>query len=271
MSRYLLALAVAAVVAGGASSAAAQDKRPPTAENTGASPTPKSPPKIERGMVTVTEDNIQLSCYLARQVKYEPMPGLLLVHEWWGLNDWVKKQADRYAEQGYVVLAVDLYRGEVAQDAEHAHELMRGLTDERALADLRAAFTFLHEHNATRGQPVGVMGWCMGGGYALRLAIAEPKVACTVICYGKPVTDVEQLRRIKGPILGIWGARDRGIEVQPFKQALDKAEVRSTHRIYPHVGHAFLNETNKDSFKKEQAVKAWEEIDRFLTKELKKR
>ncbi len=271
MSRDLLSTVLAAVVACCASVAGAQDEQPPTPEKNVARAAQTAPPKIESGMVTVTEDNVKLSCYMARQVQYEPMPGLLLVHEWWGLNDWVKKQADRYAAEGYVVLAVDLYRGEVAKDAEHAHELMRGLSDDRALADLRAAFTYLHEHNATRGQAVGVMGWCMGGGYALRLAIAEPKVACTVICYGKPVTDVEQLRRIKGPILGIWGARDRGIEVQPFKQALDKAGIMSTHRVYPHVGHAFLNETNKDSFKEDQAVKAWEEIDRFLTKELKKR
>ena len=229
-----------------------------------------SPSTIVWETVTVTQGDAKLSCYLARPLSKAMAPGLLLVHEWWGLNDWVKQQADRYAEQGYVVLAVDLYRGEAATDAEHAHELMRGLADDRALADLRASFAYLAGYKATKGKPVGVMGWCMGGGYALRLAIAEPQVACTVVCYGKPVTDVAQLRQIKGPLLGIWGAKDRGIEVEPFKKALDEAKVHATHHIYPGAGHAFLNVTNKQGYNKEQAEKAWKEIDGFIKAVLKK-
>src|SRR5207253_4769482 len=135
--------------------------------------------------------------FVARPAGDTPRPGLILVHEYWGLNDWVKQQAMRFAEMGYVAVAPDLYRGEVAKDAEHAHELMRGLTDERALADLKAAFDWTASRSFSAAQPreaqgvrsrgtapvpLGVIGWCMGGGYALKLAIAEPKVACTVVC-----------------------------------------------------------------------------------------
>jgi carboxymethylenebutenolidase len=221
----------------------------------------------ETPFLSATPDS-KMKCYLARPADGQPAPGLILIHEWWGLNDWVKQQADRFAEQGYVALAVDLYHGEVAADSEHAHELMRGLADERALADLKFAFKFLSGHKYTKGKPTGAIGWCMGGGFALKLAIAEPRLACTVICYGRPVLEVNQLRQIKGPILGIWGANDRGIEVEPFKEALREAGVKSTHTVYPGAGHAFLNENNKRGYNSEQAAKAWKEIEAFLGKHL---
>ncbi len=235
---------------------------------------------IERG-------DAKFACYLARpetRAADKPLPGLILIHEWYGLNDWVKQQAVRFAERGYVALAVDLYRGEVATDGEHAHELMRGLPDERAVADLQAAFDWLSKHEAVRGRAndaaasskdgsnaskIGAIGWCMGGGFALKLAIAEPRLDAAVICYGRPVTDVEQLKKIKCPLLGIWGATDRGIDVEPFKKALDDAKVKATHHVYPGAGHAFLNENNKRGYNKEQAEKAWKQIDKFLADLLK--
>lgn len=229
-------------------------------------PAPKKSgePKITTETITLGTGDAKFNCYVARPAGDKPAPGLILIHEWWGLNDWIKKQADRYAALGYVAIAPDLYHGEVAKDAEHAHELMRGLADERAVADMKVAFEYLSKHKQVAGKPIGAMGWCMGGGLALKLAIAELRVACTVICYGKPVTDVDQLKKIKGPLLGIWGATDRGIEVEPFKKALDEAGAKHTHHIYPGAGHAFLNETNKRGYNKEQADRAWKEIDGFL-------
>ncbi len=229
-------------------------------------------------MISVRD--VRINCYLARPANAGSVPGLVLVHEWWGLNDWVRQQADRFARRGYAALAVDLYRGEVAHDREHAHELMRGLTDERALADMRAAFDYLAGPGSSAkdksggegdipagvcaGRPVGVIGWCMGGGQALRLAIAEPRVGGTVVCYGRPVTDVEQLRRLRGPLLGIWGQMDRGIEVEPFRKALEEAGVRATQHVYPGAGHAFLNENNSRGYNAEQAAAAWKDIATFL-------
>lgn len=250
---------------------------------------PSSAPIIHTEMVTLQRGGEKLACYVARPADGKPAPGLILIHEWWGLNDWVKKQADRYAAMGYVAVAPDLYRGELAKDAEHAHELMRGLADERAVGDMKAAFDWLSSapsplkaqgdqsgsskgraegdaaaRGLAHGKPIGVMGWCMGGGFALKLAIAEPRVACTVICYGRPVLDVAELKKIKGPLLGIWGGTDRGIEVPPFEKALKEAGVKAAHHVYPGAGHAFLNETNKRGYNKEQAKKGWKEIDGFL-------
>lgn len=227
--------------------------------------------QIEKSTISLGEGDGKFSAYFAKPRTDEASPAIILIHEWWGLNDWVKKQADRFAEMGYVAIAPDLYRGEVASDAEHAHELMRGLPDERAVADMKAAFEFLAKHDAVKGKPIGIIGWCMGGGLALKLAIAEPRLACTVICYGRPVTEVEQLRKIKGPILGIWGETDRGIDVPPFEKGLKEAGVKATHHIYPGAGHAFLNETNKRGYNAEQAKRAWGEINGFLQKELSAR
>ncbi|HVO32807.1 MAG TPA: dienelactone hydrolase family protein, partial [Elusimicrobiota bacterium] len=220
-------------------------------------------------MVTITSGDARVECYLAKPAGDKPRPGLIVIHEWYGLNDWVKKQADRFAADGYVVLAVDLYHGEVAKDAEHAHELMRGLPDERAVAALKAAFDYLAKSPATKGRKIGVIGWCMGGGFALKLAIAEPRLACTVMCYGRPVNDVAELKKIKGPLLGIWGATDRGIDMKPFEKALNEAGIKNTQHVYPGAGHAFLNDDNPKAYNKEQAPKAWKEIDGFLKANLK--
>jgi len=262
-TRASAALVVVAIVSLFSNARAQTQDKKPRAMKAGAEAR-----KITTETVAIGAGDAKFSCYLARPAGDKPAPGILLIHEWWGLNDWVKKQADRFAEQGYVALAPDLYHGEVAKDADHAHELMRGLADERALADMKTTFDYLAKQAFTKDKPIGVIGWCMGGGFALRLAIAEPRVACTVVCYGKPVTDVAELKKIKGPLLGIWGATDRGIEVEPFKKALDEACVKNTHHIYPGAGHAFLNETNQRGYNKEQAGKAWKEIDGFLDQAL---
>lgn len=225
--------------------------------------------EIETTTIKLGEGDAEFNAYLAKPKTGKPGPAIILIHEWWGLNDWVKKQAERFAAQGYVAIAPDLYHGEVAEDGEHAHELMRGLADERAIADMKAAFDYLAKHESVDGKRIGIIGWCMGGGLALKLAIAEPKLACTVICYGRPVTDVEQLKKIKGAILGIWGETDRGIDVPPFEKALKEAGVKASHHVYPGAGHAFLNETNKRGYNAEQAKKGWVEIDKFFANELK--
>lgn len=225
--------------------------------------------KIQTMNLSLKFGDGEVKCYLAHPRGDGPFPGVIVIHEWWGLNDWIKQQAERFAERGYAALAVDLYRGEVADDAEHAHELMRGLPDERAVKDLRDAFMFLSGHKLTRGKKIGAIGWCMGGGLALRLAINEPKLAATVVCYGRPVTDPGELGRIKGPLLGIWGGADRGIDVVAFKKALAKTKVRvAGQHVYPGAKHAFMNPNNAGGYDEKAAEKAWGEIDKFLAKEL---
>ena len=114
----------------------------------------------------------QVQGYLALPQGKGPFPGLVIVPEWWGLNDWVRGKADEFAAKGYAALAVDIYRGQVAEDPDTAHQLARALPSDRAQRDLRAAFAYLAGRKDVDSRRVGVIGWCMGGGLALDLAQA---------------------------------------------------------------------------------------------------
>src|SRR5580700_12253339 len=118
-----------------------------------------------------------------------PFPGIVVIHEWWGLNDWVKEQASKLSDLGYVALAVDLYRGKVATTPDEAHEIMRGVPDDRAARDLHAAFEFLKSQPNVKKDRIASIGWCMGGGYSLNVALQEPTLAAAVINYGHLATD----------------------------------------------------------------------------------
>jgi carboxymethylenebutenolidase len=200
-------------------------------------------------------------------------PAVIVIQEWWGLNDWIRDQADRFASQGYVALAPDLYRGKSTADASEAHELMRGLPEDRAMADLKGAFDYLTSRSDVDASRIGVIGWCMGGGYALQLAIAEPRIAAAVINYGHLVTDPNTIASINPPILGNFGEADRGIppdDVRAFDAALKKAGKQSDIKIYPGAGHAFMNPNNKGGYVKSAAKDAWVRIDSFFQRTLKR-
>ena len=202
-----------------------------------------------------------------------PFPALIVIHEWWGLNDWVKEQASKFADEGYVALAVDLYRGKVADTADLAHELMRGVPEDRAIRDLKAAFDYLAAQPNVKKDRIGAIGWCMGGGYSLDVALAEPHLAADVINYGHLATDPEELKKIQAPILGLFGGQDRGIppeDVKKFQQAMEKLGKKIEVKIYPDAGHAFENPNNKQGYRAEDAADAWQRTLAFLAGALKK-
>lgn len=201
-----------------------------------------------------------------------PFPALVVIHEWWGLNDWVKEQAQKLAGQGYETLAIDLYRGKVATTPEEAHEIMRGVPEDRANRDLLAAYDYLASQSNVNKNKIGAIGWCMGGGYALDLALAQPKLAVAVINYGHLATDDAQLKKINAKILGIFGGQDRGIppdSVRTFEQQLKKLGKSIEIKIYPDAGHAFENPNNKGGYRAEDAQDAWKLTLDFLNKNLK--
>lgn len=201
-----------------------------------------------------------------------PFPGIIVIHEYWGLNDWVKEQASRLADQGYVALAVDLYRGKVATTPDEAHELMRGVPEDRAKRDLRAAFDYLASQPNVRKDRIGSIGWCMGGGYSLDVALLEPTLAADAIHYGHLATDPAELKKINAPILGIFGGQDRGItpdDVKKFQQAMEKLGKKIEIKIYPDAGHAFENPNNKAGYRAEDAADAWKRTVDFLERTLK--
>jgi carboxymethylenebutenolidase len=202
-----------------------------------------------------------------------PFPAIIVIHEWWGLNDWVKEQASKLSDQGYVTLAVDLYRGKVAKTPDEAHEIMRGVPEDRAKRDLHAAFEFLASQSSVKKDRIGAIGWCMGGGYSLDVALQEPTLAADVINYGHLATDPDSLKKINAPILGLFGAQDRGIpaaDVRKFGETLDQMGKKIEIKIYEDAGHAFENPNNKDGYRAADAADAWKRTVDFLAMTLKK-
>ena len=202
-----------------------------------------------------------------------PFPAIIVIHEWWGLNDWVKEQASKLADQGYAALAIDLYRGKVATTPEMAHEIMRGVPEDRAKRDLHAAFEFLQSQPNVRKDRIGAIGWCMGGGYSLDVALQEPTLAADVINYGHLATDPESLKKIHAPILGLFGAQDQGIppdDVRRFEAAMKQQGKKVEVNIYDNAGHGFENPNNKTGYRSADAADAWKRTQGFLAENLKK-
>jgi carboxymethylenebutenolidase len=201
-----------------------------------------------------------------------PFPAIIVIHEWWGLNDWVKEQGSKLSDLGYVTLAVDLYRGKVATTPDEAHEIMRGVPEDRAKRDLHAAFDFLQSQPDVKKNRIGAIGWCMGGGYSLDVALEEPDLAADVINYGHLATDPAALKKINAPILGLFGAQDRGItpdDVKKFEEQLKQLGKKVDVTIYPDAGHAFENPNNKDGYRPQDAADAWGKTVKFFAANLK--
>jgi carboxymethylenebutenolidase len=198
---------------------------------------------------------------------------LIVIHEWWGLNDWVKEQASKLADQGYVALAIDLYRGKVATTPSEAHEIMRGVPDDRAARDLKAAFDYLAAEPNIDKSHIGSIGWCMGGGYSLQMALLEPTLKADVINYGHLATEPENLKKINAAVLGIFGGQDRGIppdDVKKFESQLKSLGKNVDIHIYPDAGHAFENPNNKEGYRAADAQDAWNKTIAWLDANLKK-
>ena len=201
----------------------------------------------------------------------EPYPAILVIHEWWGLNEGVRAMADRLAGLGYIVLAVDLFGGETAATPADARKLMLGVVENPDVAteNIRQAYEFLRD---TAGAPrIASLGWCFGGGWSLNAALLFPnELNAAVIYYGQVTDNEANLRRLNVPILGIFGNEDRAIPVESvksFEKALMNLEKNYDIEIYPGVGHAFANPTGTN-YNAEAAGKAWEKTVAFLDSHL---
>ena len=197
---------------------------------------------------------------------FEPLPALIVIHEWWGLNDNVRAMADRLAAEGYMVLAVDLYAGKTADTPGAARQLMLGVVEDpdSARENLRMA----HEFLTTAGAPrIGSLGWCFGGAWSLNAAqLLGDDLDAAVVYYGQVTDDEEKLAAVTAPILGLFAADDRGIKVDSvnaFRDTLDRLEKPNEIHIYPGVGHAFANPTGRN-YHAETAQDAWMKTLEFL-------
>jgi carboxymethylenebutenolidase len=200
------------------------------------------------------------------------LPSVIVIHEWWGLNDNIRAMTRRLAGEGYQALAVDLYGGTHADNPDAAMKLVNGVMQNPAAAqdNLRRAAAWLEAKGAKK---LGVIGWCFGGGWSLGTALLMPgKIDGTVIYYGHLETDPTKLATIKHPVLGLFGAEDKSIpadSVHAFEAALKKQGTPVEIKIYDGAGHAFANPSG-GSYRPAAAKDAWQRTTAFLARNLKK-
>ncbi|MEM1118020.1 MAG: dienelactone hydrolase family protein [Bacteroidota bacterium] len=201
----------------------------------------------------------------------DDLPGLIVIQEWWGLNDNIEAMARRFAAEGYQALAVDLYGGEVADTPDGAMQLMQAaMEEEDALTDnLRQAHAFLVEAGAPR---VGSVGWCFGGMWSLRTALALPAdLDAAVIYYGRPVTEADRLGALEMPVMAHFGEADDSIPldtVEAFEAALAEADVDHEVFVYEGAAHAFSNPSGQ-AYDPEAADAAWARSTAFFAEHLR--
>lgn len=198
-----------------------------------------------------------------------PTPGVIVIHEWWGLNDHVRHWADRLAAEGYAALAVDLYEGKVATTADEARDLIQQVDDAKALATMLAGHTFLVDDPRIRAPRTASIGWCFGGRKSLELALGEPALDGAVMYYGTPETDAAKLAPMQAEFLGVFGLLDKSIppeKVAAFRDALGQAGKQFEIREYE-ANHAFANPSNP-RYDEVNASQAWEVTRAFLRRVL---
>ena len=210
-----------------------------------------------------------VSGYLTKPTIDGDYPGVVMIHEWWGLNDNIKEMADNLASHGYVVLAVDLYGGKVATTSDQARELITKFDSEYGKQNMNSAVSLLRNDYSV--DTIGSVGWCFGGGQSLNLALNNSDMDATVIYYGSLVTDPETLSSIQWPVLGIFAELDKGIPVETvmeFESALNKLDIDNQIHIYPGVDHAFANPSG-ERYAPEESKDAWAQTLSFLESNLK--
>lgn len=198
-----------------------------------------------------------------------PLPGVVVIHEWWGLNDNIRHWADRLAAEGYAALAVDLYEGTIATTADEATAAIQKVDDAKAIATMQAGHAFLVEDARVRAPRTASIGWCFGGRKSLELALSQPDLDGAVVYYGTPETDVHKLAPMKAELLGVFGLLDKSIppeKVAAFRDALGQAGKQFEIREYE-ANHAFANPSNP-RYDEVNAGMAWEVTRAFLRRVL---
>lgn len=201
------------------------------------------------------------------------LPAVVMIHEWWGLNKNIKDMANLLAKQGFVVLAADLYKGQVANTTQRAMELVQEVRNNQSSSNnnLQSAVKYLSSLPEVDSSKIVSLGWCFGGGQSLQLALnsKEHPLAATILYYGTPlVTDKASLSKIKWPLLGIFGNKDQSIplnEINQFRTSLNQSGVTNEVLIYDGVGHAFANPSGVNYAPKE-TEDAWKKTLSFLKK-----
>lgn len=220
-------------------------------------------------MVVARSNGTAMSGFLAEPEGEGRFPALIVVHEWWGLNDHTKDIAGRFAAEGFVALATDLYDGHVAKDPAEAGRLMQSLDQQRALSSLDAAVEYLKKRSNVAPDRIGITGFCMGGTFALLLPCKNQSIKAAAPFYGD-VPSEDTLKGLSAPILFIGADQDQWITMEKMtrlKEALSKLGKKGEVKIY-NAQHAFFNDTRPDVYNKEAATDAWQRVLKFFRESL---
>ena len=200
-------------------------------------------------------------------------PGVVVIQEWWGLVDHIKDVCERFANEGFVALAPDLYHGKTTKSPDEAGKLMMAMRIDEAEKDLSGAVQYLLDHDATTGDKAGVVGFCMGGALALYTATKNPSVGACVVFYGGHPNVKPDLPKLQAPVLGIYGERDKSVppeSVHRLEQQLKALGKKVDVIIYPNADHAFFNDARPAVYVPEAAADAWQRTIEFFRKHLSK-
>jgi len=207
--------------------------------------------------------------YLARPAKAGP--GIVVIQEWWGLVPHIEDVADRFAREGFVALAPDMYHGKKTTSPDEAGKLMMSLRIDEAAKDLDGAIAFLAAQPEVIGSTVGTIGFCMGGALSLYAASRNPAVGACVVFYGVHPNVKPDFDALQAPVLGIFGADDGTTPpaaVAELDRQLSARGKRHEFHTYPNVGHAFFNDTRPQVYNESAAADAWAKTLAFLRREL---
>ena len=227
--------------------------------------------EVSQSNVEIDEDDVTLSAFLVQPVTEGMYPGIIMIHEWWGLNDQIKSMADIMAREGYVVLAVDLFDGNVATTVEEAQANLRDNPNEETVPRMQAALKYLRKHPKVDPGKIASIGWCYGGGQSFQLGINE-ELQAVVIYYGRLSINEADLIGLSEPVLGIFGAEDTSIpveDVRDFERILMEQGKSAEIYVYEGAGHAFANPTNTQAFREKSAIDAWNKTLEFMRVNLK--
>lgn len=252
----------------------AADASPPAAEApaaaSAAADEPDRPVDSETLPYAEVEQQLVYGFFAAPSDMIEPLPAVIVVHDWWGLDDGVRAAATSLAGEGYIVLAVDLYAGKTVDDvAEARQRMIRVIENPEAVREnLRQAMDFV----GVAGAPsIGVLGWGLGGTWSLNAALAFPeRIDAAVVFYGQVDDDERRLASLEAPLLGLFGARDRAVPiagVRAFEEALERLGKPHMIEVYENVGSRFA-ERGRDTFAPEAAAAAWQQVAAFLDEHL---
>lgn len=216
--------------------------------------------QITTQMITFPFNGNTTPGYLARPASEGTYPALVAIQEWWGLVPHIKDVAERFARQGYITLAPDLYHGQVADEPDEARKLAMEMDRERAVAEIIVAIHYLQKLPYVSPKKIGLVGWCMGGSLTINTAAQCSEVGAAVAFYGVP-RDLSTAASIRAPLLGLYGENDHGIPaetVQALQATLQKYGVPNEVHIYPGAGHAFFNDSRPHIYDPAAAADAWQ-------------